>query len=88
MSEVKQTQIHDRFCLLRTRFNRKQRRFSYLMEEYGRLRVREYNTLHRAIRKSSWGPVRCSIALHLRVETVTGYSSINMNKMNILALPT
>ena len=39
--------------------------FSYLMDVYGRLRVREYNTLHRAIRKSSWGPVRCNIALHL-----------------------
>lgn len=86
MSKVKQTQIHYRFVL--TRFNRKERRFSYLMEEYGRLRVREYNTLHRAIRKSSWGPVRCSIALHLRVKTVMGYSSTNMNRMNILALPT
>lgn len=70
------------------RSNRKERRFSYLMEEYGRLRVREYNTLHRAIRKSSWGPVRCSIALHLRVETVMGYPSTNMNTMDILALPT
>lgn len=45
------------------------------MDVYGRLRVREYNTLHRAIRRSSWGPVRCNIALHLRRETATGYSA-------------
>lgn len=54
------------------------------MDEYGRLRVREYNTLHRAIRKSSWGPVRCNIALHLRMETVMGYSPSNLNTMSIL----
>lgn len=36
-----------------------------LMDVYGRLRVREYNTLHRAIRRSRWGPVRCNIALHM-----------------------
>lgn len=58
--------------------------FSYLMDEYGRLRVREYNTLHRAIRKSSWGPVRCNIALHLRRETVMGYSPSNLNTMSII----
>lgn len=44
--------------------------FSHLMDVYGRLRVREYNTLHRAIRRSSWGPDRCNIALHLRMETL------------------
>ncbi len=57
--------------------------FSYLMDVYGRLRVREYNTLHRAIRKSSWGPVRCNIALHLRMETVMGYSPSNLNAVSI-----
>lgn len=57
--------------------------FSYLMDVYGRLRVREYNTLHRAIRKSSWGPVRCNIALHLRMERVMGYSPSNLNAISI-----
>lgn len=51
------------------------------MDVYGRLRVREYNTLHRAIRKSSWGPVRCNIALHLRMETVS-YSPSNLNTVS------
>lgn len=46
---------------------------SYLMDVYGRLRVRMYNTLHRAIRKSRWGPVRCNIALRLKV----------INEMNV-----
>lgn len=58
---------------------------SYLMDVYGRLRVREYNTLHRAIRKSSWGPVRCNIALHLRIQTVTGYSPSNPKTKTILS---
>lgn len=46
----------------------------YLMVVCGRLRVREYNTLHRAIRRSRWGPVRCTIALYLKMEMVKGYA--------------
>ena len=59
--------------------------FSYLMDVYGRLRVREYNTLHRAIRKSSWGPVRCNIALHLRIQAVTDYSPSNPKTKTVLS---
>lgn len=58
--------------LLRRHDSQSQNKFghngsSYLMDVYGRLRVRVYNTLHRAIRKSNWGPVRCNIALHLKI---------------------
>lgn len=56
--------------------------FSHLIDVYGRLRVREYNTLHRAIRRSSWGPVRCNIALHLRMETLTGYFPFKLSTVS------
>lgn len=56
--------------------------FSYLIDVYGRLRVRVYNTLHRAIRKSSWAPVRCNIALHLRRETITDYYASGLDSVS------
>lgn len=49
----------------------------------GRLRVREYNTLHRAIRRSRWGPVRCTIALYLKMEMVKGYAHSVWNTESI-----
>lgn len=54
------------------------------MDVYGKPRVRVYNTLHRAIRKSSCGPVRCNIALHLKIEHSMFFFSYGM-KTNIFA---
>lgn len=50
----------------------------------GRLRVREYNTLHRAIRRSRWGPVRCTIALYLKMEMVKGYAHSGTQKVYLI----
>lgn len=55
---------------------------SHLIDVYGRPRVREYSTLHRAMRRSSWGPERCDMALHLRVET-SGWSGLRCDQVQV-----